>query len=126
MRESHKFDSLIRVAPSAAYCLDIVPENVSKASALQFVVDKLGITMNDCIAFGDGLNDVQMLSSVGKGCIMQNANPRLKSILPNLEVIGNNNDDGVAKKLIEIFDLQQPDDDSLQLELDEPEATVNV
>lgn len=100
-----KLETSVRVAPSATYCLDIVPSDVSKASALQHVLDKLDLTMDDCIAFGDGLNDVELLSSVGKGCIMGNGNPRLKKLLPHLEVIGRNDDDAVARKLSEIFDM---------------------
>nr|CAJ2476311.1 unnamed protein product [Leishmania braziliensis] len=98
-------ETSVRVAPSATHCLDIVPSDVSKASALQHVLDKLGLTMGDCIAFGDGLNDVELLSSVGKGIIMANAHPRLKEKLPHLEVIGNNDDDAVAHKLSEVFDI---------------------
>ncbi|KAK7196137.1 haloacid dehalogenase-like hydrolase-like protein [Novymonas esmeraldas] len=95
----------VRVAPSASHCLDIVPSDVSKASALQHVLDKLGLTMDDCIAFGDGLNDVELLASVGKGCIMENGNPRLKAKLPHLEVIGCNDNDAVARKLSEVFGI---------------------
>lgn len=109
MKEVEKDQHLersVRVAPSSVFCLDIVPAQVSKASALQYVVDQLGFTLQDCIAFGDGLNDVEMLRSVGKGCIMGNANPRLKEALPQLEVIKTNDEDAVAMKLIEVFGLE--------------------
>ncbi|KAG5499876.1 hypothetical protein GH5_04012 [Leishmania sp. Ghana 2012 LV757] len=99
--------SSVRVAPSAAHCLDIVPSDVSKASALQHVLDELDLTMEDCIAFGDGLNDVELLSSVGKGYIMENGSSRLKEKLPHLEVIGRNDDDAVARKLSEIFGIEE-------------------
>nr|ACS87872.1 haloacid dehalogenase-like hydrolase-like protein [Angomonas deanei] len=98
-------EAAVRVAPSTTYCLDVVPANVSKASALQQVINDLNLTWEDCIAFGDGLNDVEMLSSVGKGCVMGNANPRLKAKLPHLEVVGLNDDDGVARKLCEVFGM---------------------
>lgn len=98
-------DAAVRVAPSTTYCLDVVPAKVSKASALEHVMKDLNVEWEDCIAFGDGLNDVEMLSSVGKGCVMGNANPRLKAKLPHLEVVGRNDDDGVARKLCEVFGL---------------------
>lgn len=113
LKEELQLNETVRVAPSTTYCLDIIPEGVSKASALQFVLDQLGLTMGDCIAMGDGLNDVEMLSSVGKGCIMANANPRLMKRLPDLEVIGSNHEDGVAKKLAEVFGLDEMHDDPL-------------
>lgn len=96
----------VRVAPSAPYCLDIIPGDVSKATALEYVVQQLGITMLDCIAFGDGMNDVEMLNAVGKGCIMENGCNRLKMKLSHLEVVGRNDEDGVARKLAEVFDLK--------------------
>jgi hypothetical protein len=34
------------------------------------------------------MNDAEMLSMAGKGCIMQNAHQRLKDLHPELEVIG--------------------------------------
>ena len=43
----------------------------------------LGYTLSDCIAFGDGMNDAEMLSMAGKGCIMANAHQRLKDLHPN-------------------------------------------
>ena len=42
----------------------------------------------DAIAFGDGMNDKEMLQMAGKGCIMENAHQTLKDLLPNMEVIG--------------------------------------
>ena len=36
---------------------------------------------------------------------MGNANKRLIESLPNVEVIGNNNEDAIGKKLQEIFEI---------------------
>ena len=55
----------------------------------------MGYNLKDCIAFGDGMNDAEMLSMAGKGCIMGNAHQRLKDLHPELEVIGLNADDAV-------------------------------
>ncbi|MGL4920656.1 MAG: HAD hydrolase family protein, partial [Plesiomonas shigelloides] len=62
-----------------------------------------GMTLADCIAFGDGMNDLEMLSMVGKGCVMQNAHQRLKDALPDAEVIGDNADEAVAHYLRRMF-----------------------
>lgn len=105
LKEELKLDYAVRVAPSAPYCLDIIAEDVSKASALDYVLTQVGLSMEDVIAFGDGLNDIEMLTAAGKGCIMANANKRLKKALPDLEVIGDNDHDGVARKLAEVFGL---------------------
>lgn len=61
--------------------------------------------MRRTIAFGDDLNDARMLTSVGKGCIVGNANPALIERHPELEVIKTNVEHGPAVKLREIFQL---------------------
>lgn len=44
------------------------------------MLDALGLDMADAWAFGDGLNDIEMLSSVGFGVAMGNAHPNLKAV----------------------------------------------
>ena len=53
--------------------LEIMPKHVSKASALWKICDKLGISMNEVMAFGDAQNDLKMLQQVGIGVAMGNA-----------------------------------------------------
>ncbi|EBW6088603.1 sugar/pyridoxal phosphate phosphatase YigL, partial [Salmonella enterica subsp. enterica serovar Enteritidis] len=50
-----------------------------------------------------GMNDAEMLSMAGKGCIMANAHQRLKDLLPELEVIGTNADNAVPHYLRRLF-----------------------
>lgn len=50
-------------------------------------------------------NDIQMLTQVGKGCVMSNADPRLKSACPNLEIIGLNAQESVASYLCTLFNI---------------------
>ncbi|EKF38481.1 haloacid dehalogenase-like hydrolase, putative [Trypanosoma cruzi marinkellei] len=85
--------------------LDTVRWGVNKGNAMCEVVQLLGINEKETIAFGDGMNDFKMLQMAGKGCVMGNAQSRLKEALPQLEVIGCNTEDGVARKLRAIFDL---------------------
>lgn len=98
-RLEQKYGDRISIAFSTLNCLEVMAENVSKGSALKKVVDKLGFTLKDTIAFGDGMNDFEMLSMAGKGCLMKNASPDLLARLPNLEVIGSNADDAVPHYL---------------------------
>ncbi|WP_205471763.1 HAD-IIB family hydrolase [Nocardioides sp. SYSU D00038] len=53
--------------------LDLAPVGVSKASGLQHVVDRLGLTAADVLAIGDGRNDVEMLRWAGRGVAMGQA-----------------------------------------------------
>lgn len=94
-----QFGNKISVAFSTLNCLEVMAENVSKGSALKKIVDKLDLNLQDCIAFGDGMNDFEMLSMAGKGCLMQNASLELRERLPELEVIGSNADDAVTHYL---------------------------
>lgn len=73
---------------SAVDCLEVLPTGCNKGSALNVLSQHLGLTMKDCMAFGDAMNDREMLSSVGHGVIMGNAMTQLKADLPHLPVIG--------------------------------------
>ena len=83
--------------------IEVMPKGISKGLALEELMTNNGVKPEEVMAFGDGLNDYEMLKWVGKGLIMENADKNLISKLPNLEVIGNNNEDGVAKYLSENF-----------------------
>ena len=98
-----RYGNNISMAFSSLNCLEIMDANVSKGSALEAVVKKLGYTLQDSIAFGDGMNDFEMLSMAGKGCIMQNASAELKQSLPEIEIIGSNADDAVPHYLNKLF-----------------------
>ena len=76
-----------------------------RLKTLKKVLKILDIKPEEVIAFGDSMNDYEMLSLVGKPFIMGNANKRLIEALPNVEVIGNNNEDGIGEKLQEIFNI---------------------
>lgn len=79
--------------------IEVMPKGVSKGLALEELMKKNNISKEEVIAFGDGLNDLEMLKWAGKGLIMSNADENLKKSLPNLEIIGSNNENGVANYL---------------------------
>ncbi|SDC32478.1 hypothetical protein SAMN05421734_106148 [Pelagirhabdus alkalitolerans] len=56
---------------------DVIQASVNKGKAIEFVLDRLGFTAEEAIAFGDGLNDREMLSTVKYGFAMGNAHPDL-------------------------------------------------
>ncbi|WP_424405165.1 Cof-type HAD-IIB family hydrolase [Pasteurella sp. PK-2025] len=103
--KSHYADQT-HITYSTPQSLEVMNKNVSKATALAQVIAKRDYSMMDCLAFGDGMNDVDMLKEVGKGCIMGNADPRLKSACPQLEVIGLNAHESVASYLRATFGLR--------------------
>ena len=44
------------------------------------MIDRLGFDLKDVYAFGDGLNDLEMLKAVGTGVAMGNGVPEAKEI----------------------------------------------
>lgn len=50
--------------------VDVVPVGGSKAIGIQAITDKLGISPENIYAFGDGLNDVEMLKTVANSVAM--------------------------------------------------------
>lgn len=82
-------------------CLEFMDKSVDKSVAIAKVLEIENATFEQAISFGDGFNDLKMLSSTGKALIMGNAPQNLKNELPDLEVIATNKEDGVAKYLSE-------------------------
>ncbi len=60
------------------YGFDVLPHGRNKAKSLKILADYLGIDMQDTIAIGDGLNDLEMIKTAGFGIAMGNGNEKLK------------------------------------------------
>ena len=58
--------------------LAVKARGVSKAEAIKKLAQKLGILIKDIIAFGDEVNDIEMLTLVGLGIAMENADDVVK------------------------------------------------
>ena len=52
---------------------EVVRRGLSKADGVRIVMERLGISREDTIAFGDGPNDLSMLHAVGTSVLMGNA-----------------------------------------------------
>ena len=53
--------------------LDVAPEGVTKASALEALISRLGVDSARTLAVGDGSNDVEMIEWAGAGVVMGSA-----------------------------------------------------
>lgn len=82
--------------------LDIAPEGVSKASALELVRRKLGVDPCDTVACGDQRNDLEMLRWAARGVAMGNAPDEVKAAAD--EVTGHVDDDGLVPVLRSLLD----------------------
>ncbi len=96
---NEKFGDQLNIAFSTPWCLEVMAADVSKGDALKVIAESLDLSLENCIAFGDGMNDVEMLEMAGRGLVMETAHARVKAALPNNQVIGSNADDAVAHYL---------------------------
>lgn len=74
--------------------MELYAAAVTKGSGILHALDYLHIPVKDSFAFGDGLNDIEMMETVGTSLVMGNARPQLKEIADH--VVPSVNDDGVA------------------------------
>ena len=51
----------------------MMPKHVNKRTGLEKILDRLGIAPEECVAFGDNYNDLEMLSYVGMPVTMDTA-----------------------------------------------------
>jgi hydroxymethylpyrimidine pyrophosphatase-like HAD family hydrolase len=77
--------------------LDITPEGVSKAAALEGVRRRLGVEPMRTLAVGDQRNDLEMLRWAARGVAMGNAPDEVKAAAD--EVAGHVDDDGLVAVL---------------------------
>lgn len=80
---------------------EIYSPTISKAVGIQKVLDHFGLKKEDSYAFGDGINDLEMIEYVGTGVAMGNAVQPLKEVADIVcDSICNN---GLEKILKELF-----------------------
>ncbi|AJA90239.1 hydrolase [Borreliella chilensis] len=96
----------IRVFFSSKDLLEVTNINADKYNAIKNIALLESIPLCDVLAFGDNNNDYEMLKNLGKGVLMKNSNEFLKANLSNNEITRfSNNEDGVARFLIDFFEL---------------------
>lgn len=77
--------------------MDIAPQGVTKASALEQVRKELGVAPENTVAVGDGSNDIDMLRWAARGVAMGHATDTVKAAAN--EETGSIEDDGVVEVL---------------------------
>ncbi|PCE15060.1 hydrolase [Microbacterium sp. SZ1] len=82
------------VTLSGAPFVEVMAEGVTKATGLARLCEHLGIDRSDVVAFGDALNDIEMLHWAGRGVAMANALNAVKDAAD--ETTASHDDDGVA------------------------------
>jgi Cof subfamily protein (haloacid dehalogenase superfamily) len=75
--------------------LIILPQNCSKGMALDFLLKYLGINRSEAVAFGDSINDIELLKASGYSVAMSNGKEVVKQI--SNEIVENNDSNGVGR-----------------------------
>ena len=75
-----EFDGVAQVVLASKYWLDIMNPGANKGTAVRAVQERFGIAPDECAAFGDYLNDTEMMGAVGYSFAMGNAHPKIKEI----------------------------------------------
>lgn len=76
---------------------ELIPKGFSKAEGIKLILDKIGIDKKDTYAFGDSMNDYEMLDFVEHGIAMGNSDKRLFDVASYVtDTIEN---DGIYKAL---------------------------
>jgi Cof subfamily protein (haloacid dehalogenase superfamily) len=88
---------------SGDYLVEISAAGITKAATLARLADELGVTAADAVVFGDMPNDIAMLEWAGTSYAVANADPSVIDVADH--VAPSNDDDGVARVLVDVFGL---------------------
>ncbi|KOA64923.1 HAD family hydrolase [Bifidobacterium animalis subsp. animalis MCC 1489] len=73
----------------------LMDPHANKQYTMELLCDRWNIDLNNVVAFGDDIIDIDMMQRAGTGVAVANSNPKVLNIAD--EVCASNNDDGVAK-----------------------------
>ncbi|WP_148254401.1 Cof-type HAD-IIB family hydrolase [Aidingimonas lacisalsi] len=94
-----RYSERLHITYSQVNSLEVMAGGVNKGKALTGLLTQLGLPAERCLAFGDNLNDTEMLSLAGEAHVMANAHPDLARHVPHAEHIGHHDDVSVARVL---------------------------
>ena len=87
----------IKVTASTWNNLEFNIATAHKGNALKRFAEHLGLTLDNCMALGDGMNDLTMIQAAGLGVAMANAHPRVLAAADQVTL--SNDEDGVANAI---------------------------
>jgi len=93
---------LFTFAPSGSSYIDAMQPGISKASGIAQVMEYHGIDASEVMAFGDAMNDYEIIRFVGTGCAMSNGRPALRAVADR--VIGSNVEHAVQSEMRRVLE----------------------
>lgn len=96
-----KYSDIVSVYRSEPFFIEIMPQNVDKATSLDRMLETVGMTRENAICCGDGFNDISMIKYAGTGVAMGNAQPAVKEAADY--ITGTNDEDGLVQVIDEFI-----------------------
>ncbi len=87
---------------------DVSSPTANKGEAIKFIRRAFSLEKEECVAFGDHMNDYEMLLECGRAYVTENAYPPLKKIIRR--TVPSNAQGGVIAKLKELLKEAQGDE----------------
>ena len=75
-----KYGQEVTVVTSGNAWVDMMPKGVNKGTAMEALLEHLKIMPEECMAFGDNYNDLEMLGMVGESYAMSQGKDAVKKI----------------------------------------------
>ena len=91
----------LTIVTSGKNLIDIMRENTTKGNGIRILCSKLGIPLEETVAFGDSMNDEDMLKTAGFSVAMGNAIPEIKNICDYVTL--SNDEQGITHALKHII-----------------------
>ena len=79
-RLKERFRERLYISKSLPFFLELAHPDVTKASGLGFLAERLGFAAGETVAFGDGENDVELLEWAGYAVAVANAHERVLAV----------------------------------------------
>lgn len=73
-----KYKDVLSIYRSEPFFIEVMPQNIDKATSLDRMLEGIGLGREDAICCGDGFNDISMIRYAGVGVAMGNAQPAVK------------------------------------------------
>lgn len=76
--------SKVRAVTTGFQSVDIIQNELNKATGLKILCQELGVSSSQLLAFGDNLNDLEMLEFAGTAIAPENARDEIKQIADSI------------------------------------------
>lgn len=96
-----KYGRIASIYRSEPFFIEIMPQEVDKASSLDKMLPAIGVERENTVCCGDGFNDISMIKYAGVGVAMGNAQQAVKEAADY--ITATNDEDGLVQVIEKFF-----------------------